>query len=155
LPQTPDEFPGEAIQESLLLEDEGLGLAVTPGQMRYSGGRFTMFDSVGEFDPRTGGGITEPQHEALDTLAHEIVEDSFDEVTYTGTRITNVTTWTDVTKTTKVREQQISYTLGRVSQIIDIQYDAAGVETYRVTEDITYAFPFGNRVASITRTRTP
>jgi hypothetical protein len=152
LPQTPDEFPGEAIQESLLLEDEGLGLAVTPGQMRYSGGRFTMFDSVGEFDPRTGGGITEPQHEALDTLAHDIVEDSFEEYAYSGNRVTNVTTWTDATKTTKIREEQFSYSGSRLTQSITIQYDASGVETYRVTEVITYQ---GNKIDDVTRTRTP
>lgn len=99
-----------------------------------------------------GGGITEPQHEALDTLAHDIVEDSYDEFIYTGNRVTQIITWTDITKTTKIREQQISYAGSRVTQVIDIQYDGAGVETYRVTEAYTYS---GSKVVDVTRTRTP
>ena len=97
-----------------------------------------------------GTGITEPQHEALDTLNHWISETSHDVVSYTGNKITNLTTWTDNTLTTKVREQQITYTGNKVTQTIEIQYNVSGVEIYRVVEAYTYS---GNNFASVTRTR--
>lgn len=81
-----------------------------------------------------GGGITEPQHEDLDTLAHCLVEDSFTErVPATGPKPTNIITWTDAGKTTKIREVAVTYTGPLPTTVAHIQYDAAGVETYRVT----------------------
>ena len=85
-------------------------------------------------------------------MAHDLVEDSYEELTYAGNRVVNSTAWTDVGKTQKIRETQISYTGNKVTQTIDIQYDAAGVELYRLTQVLTYN---GNRVADITTTRTP
>ncbi len=99
-----------------------------------------------------GGGITEPQHEALDTLAHDLVEDSFQDHTYVGGRLTNTTIWTDSGMTTKIREYQLTYTGSRVTTYVEIQYDGAGVELYRLTDTITYS---GNRVDTIATVRTP
>jgi hypothetical protein len=97
-----------------------------------------------------GSGLTPTQHENLDTLTHGLVDTGYDVVTYTANKITNLTTWTDNTLVTKVREQQISYIGNKVSQTIEIQYDASGVEVYRIQEDYTYT---GNNFANVTRTR--
>lgn len=101
----------------------------------------------------SSGGITEPEHEDLDTIAHNIVETSFDEVTYDSIgRPTNYTIYTDVTKTTKIRECILTYTGSRVTQFDEIQYNAAGTETYRIVEVPTYDGAT-TRILSITRTR--
>ena len=100
----------------------------------------------------TGSGLTESTHELLNTLTHDIAESSFDEAVYIGPRLVNLTQYTDATKTTKIREYQFTYTTGRITQAISIQYNNSGVETYRLTEVFTYN---GFRVESITRIRTP
>jgi len=95
------------------------------------------------------------EHEVLDTLVHDLAENSFEELTYSSGRVVNSTVWTDATKVTKIRETQIAYgggLFGRlVSEVIDIQYDAAGVELYRLTTTLTYTL---NRVQTISTVRT-
>jgi hypothetical protein len=81
-----------------------------------------------------GGGITEPQHELLDTLTHFINENSYWDATYTDDNITTFIIWTDSGKTKKIREWQITYDGDDlVTQVIAIQYDSAGVEKHRLT----------------------
>lgn len=106
-------------------------------------------------DLATGGaGLTPTTHRALDQLVHEISEDSFEELTYgAGNRVDNITVWTDVGKTIKIREEQYTYTGNNATTIVTIQYNAAGVvivgET--MTETLTYS---GNTLASLTRVMT-
>jgi len=54
MPSTPDRAPGESQEEGTLYSDEGVQAAVE-GEQRYTGGSFSMFDQLGEFDPRVGG----------------------------------------------------------------------------------------------------
>lgn len=74
MPRTPDRSPG------VLEEDEEIQLGANPGApavaggLRYDGTDFQFRDAAGTFNPRSGGGISEPQHEALDTLAHNLSE---------------------------------------------------------------------------------
>jgi hypothetical protein len=95
-------------------------------------------------------------HEDIDSLVHCLAEDAYTEPTYGGPggRINNITTWTDVTKTTKIRECQITYSGALVSQQVQIQYNAAGVEVQRITETIAY-IPGTSRVLSVTAVETP
>lgn len=101
----------------------------------------------------SGSGLTEPQHQALDTLTHQIDENSFDEVIRTNDRISQVITWTTPAKTLKIRE--VAFTrdgLGRVSQCTWTQYDGAGLIKETLTETLSRSC---GRVTSIDRTRTP
>jgi hypothetical protein len=150
VPLTPDRHPG------VLDEDEAIQLgpqAVAPsvnGELRYVTGVGFRFFEEGVNKGLTGTGITEGQHENLDTLTHWIAETGYEENTYSGSNLTNTTTWTSAAKLIKVREEQLTYSGNKVQQIVSIQYDAAGVETYRVTEVMTYS---GNKITSIARTR--
>jgi hypothetical protein len=109
----------------------------------------TVQTVLADFDTAiSGGGITEEQHEALDTLAHEIVETSFDEVLYTGSRATGYIVWTDASKTKKIREEEYIYTGGKITQMIYRQYDGTGVLKKTITEDYTYS---GSNVSTVTR----
>lgn len=99
----------------------------------------------------TGGGLTPESHRTLDQLVHWLDEDYYQEYTYWGSRVTNITIWTDSGKTTKIREFQYSYSSGKVSQEVIIQYNGSGVEVERLTLTYTYS---GSRVSNITTVRT-
>jgi hypothetical protein len=103
-------------------------------------------------DLSTGGGISEAQHEALDTLVHDIDETSYEEYVYSGSKVTSAITWTSAAKTLKIREEQYTYSGSKVSQAVTIQYDGAGIEVMRTTE--VYGFD-GSKVTSVTRTKVP
>ena len=94
----------------------------------------------------TGGGLTPSSHRALDQLVHEVAETSYTEVVETAGKVTAVIVWTDAGKTTKIREEEYTYTGGQVTTIVAKQYDGTGtlVETY--TETVTYS---GGKVQSI------
>ncbi len=83
------------------------------------------------------GGLTEGSHEVLDTLKHVIAESCHQQITRSSGRISNITLWTDSGETTKIRELQITRSSGRISELVEIQYDASGVEKMRVTGTIT------------------
>jgi len=97
------------------------------------------------------GYLNDIEHEILDTLTHEIVESSYDEVTYSGNKVSNYIVWETAAKLKKIREEQYSYGTGnRVSQVVTIQYDSSGSVKTTVTENYTYS---GNKVQNITRTK--
>ena len=86
-------------------------------------------------------------HRATDQLVHLIAENSYAEVERTGNQVDAVRTYTSVAKTTKIREEEYTYTGNQVTTIVTKQYDGAGllVETY--TETLTYT---GQNVDDIT-----
>ncbi len=122
--------------------------------MNYDGTSFVMRDALGNFNPRSGSsGITEAQHQALDTLVHAIDENSFDEVIRVNGLVMQVITWTSPAKTLKIREETLTRnSLGRITQYQAIQYDGVGAVKETLTE--TYTRVCG-RVVSVTRVRTP
>jgi hypothetical protein len=98
-----------------------------------------------------GGGIDAYEHRALDQLVHNLAENSFIEVIYSGNKVDSVIAWTDSGKTIKIREEQFVYDGNKIIQAITIQYNAFGVEVERLTEDFTYV---ANTVVSVTTTLT-
>jgi hypothetical protein len=152
-PNTPDRFPGPRQEDELQLtpQDPGTTPSATGGIV-YADGAFKLRDAVGDFDPRSGGGgITEAQHEVLDTLIHWISESNWQEFVRESGRVTSIIHWTDSGKTKKVRELLVTRSSGRVSQIDVIQYDGSGVERQRLTGVITRA---SGRISSVDWTRT-
>jgi len=152
MPQTPDRSPLPREEEKLHFTfDEGY-VADAPGDMVFNGTSFQLRDSAGAFDPRSGGsGITEAQHEALDTIVHDIDESSYDEVTYgSGNLVSTYIVWETAAKLKKIREEQYTYSGSKVSQSVTIQYDGTGAVKMTVTETYTYS---GSRVTSVTRTK--
>lgn len=98
-----------------------------------------------------GGGISEAEHEKLDTLVHDIDESSYDEVTYgSGNRVSTYIVWETAAKLKKIREEQYTYSGNNVSQSVTIQYDGTGAVKMTMTEVYTYS---GNKVTSVTRTQ--
>jgi hypothetical protein len=111
-----------------------------------AGGGYTLAELLAG-----GSGLTEEEHEDLDTLTHDIAEDSYDEVIRTGGRVSQIITWDSAAKTKKIREEITTRSGGLISQSDIIQYDDAGVESYRLTEVYTRT---GGIITAITRTRT-
>jgi hypothetical protein len=98
-----------------------------------------------------GSGITEAEHELLDTLVHDIDETSYDDVTYgIGSRVDSYIVWANVAKLLKIREEQYSYSGSKISQVVMTQYDGTGAVKMTITETYTYT---GSKITSITRTK--
>jgi len=91
-------------------------------------------------------GLSESDHKFLDTLLHNINEDSYTEFIYLDNSITDVIIWTNSNKTLKIREENYSYSGNKINQSIITQYDEFGniKETY--TEVYTYS---GNKISNI------
>jgi hypothetical protein len=150
MPTTPDRAPGPSKEERTDY-DVQIGVSTdAEGQVLYSDGGFKMRDSTGEFDPRSGGGLSEAQHEVLDTLVHALAETCYLEVTRSGGRVSNVTVWTDSGKTKKIRElTNIVRTGGRIDSYDVIQYDGVGAVKQTVSYAVTRT---AGRVSSVQMT---
>ena len=77
---------------------------------------------------------------------------SYEEYTYTGSLLTGRIIWTDNGKTQKIKEEVISYTANRTSQIVTDYYDGSGVKFKTVTEVLSYNNQNQNQLESIDRT---
>ena len=134
MPRTPDRFPGPREDEAVLLEDQAVDPA--PGEIRRVAGTLKAADAEGVFSLR---GLTATEHDALDTLVHRLTENAHLEIVRDGTgSVAASIYWTDATKTVKVREEILTRDgLGRVSQIEERQYDAAGAFKTSLTTVLT------------------
>jgi hypothetical protein len=138
--------------DEIILKESTLGDPTEVGGIRQVGGAFRMKDATGVFNPRSGGGgITEAEHELLDTLTHWVNETNWQEIVRSGGKVTNVINWETSDKLKKIRECVIARSGGKVSQLDAIQYDGSGVEKMRLTGVITRAT---GKVASIAWTKT-
>lgn len=102
----------------------------------------------------TGGGITEPQHQLLRTLVHEIDANSYDVVTRVNDRVMQIVTWDSPAMLLKIREVNVTRdTIGRVITHQAKQYDIFGALKETLTE--TVARTSCGRIATINRVRVP
>jgi hypothetical protein len=155
MPRTPDRFPGERLEESLVLETLLAGEEPPDqGGVRFVDGSFSLRDNLGLFNPRASSGISEATHQTLDTLVHEIAETCSTEVIYNpvGT-VASVIYWDSPSKILKIREELYTYTTKRqVGTATTVQYDSLGVEKQRLVESYTYLL--NGRVASVDTVKT-
>jgi len=144
----------ETVRDLLFLDPEPTGAPSNEGQVRKHNNDLVVYigGSVKSLTASSSG-ISEPDHEALDTLVHDINESSYDEITRSGRRVTKVTTWSDSSKVLKIREVDLSYTGSRLAQSITYQYDASGSVSQTLTETFSY-IGGSRRVSSITRVKT-
>ena len=86
-------------------------------------------------------------HDDLDDLTHNLAESYYEEFTYTGSKVSGIVVWTNISKVLKVRETLLSYSGSKVLQEVNIQYDALGAEKQRLTATYSYS---GSSISSIT-----
>lgn len=143
----------ETISDLILVDPEVPGDPTSEGQVRKSGNDIVAFiDGSVKSLTASSSGITESEHENLDTIVHDIAETSYDEVTYSGRRLMSTVTWDSASKITKVREVLLTYTGNRVTQVVTKQYDASGTLKNTLTETFSY-IGGSRRVSSIARTK--
>jgi hypothetical protein len=150
--RTPDRTPGPSIEEELQLEDTASDPSVI-GALSNNAGALKGKDSIGVFNLRSGTGISEGTHRNLDQLVHGIAEDSYEEYTYTGTRVDQITIWTDSGKTIKIRQEVFTYTGNKLTMLVTTHYDAVGVLISGETMTETYNYT-GNKLDNIGRVLT-
>ena len=146
---TPDRFDGPSEEEEIKLEDRTAdGNPTVNGAIRYVSGDIVAKLPSGVASLTTGSGLSTGQHEALDQLVHDIAEDSYEEVTYTGSRVDSIIVWTTAGKTQKIREELFTYTGTKVTLVVTKQYDGSGTLVKTMTETLSYT---GNKLDDITR----
>lgn len=136
---TPDRKPGPLVEdESVELTPQALS-PTADGEIRYVLGLGFRFFEEGVDVGLSGAGITEPQHENLDTLVHNLSETSYEEITRDGSgRTQDYTVWTTSGKTIKVRELNLTRDgSGRVSVIVLKQYDGTGTLVQTLTKTMS------------------
>lgn len=107
--------------------------------------------NVGRWIITTSGGLSPTEHEFLRTLTHEVVETTYTVVSRTLGLVTNVTVWMTPAMLLKHRSTDVFRTLGVVTQIVDRQFDTAGLLLYTLTHNISRT---GGQVTSISTART-
>ena len=151
MPVTPDRFPGVRKDEGLDIEPTSV--AASEGQIRYTGGRFSFYDSSGEYDPSAGGGgISEGQHEDLDTLAHALTETHNVTITRDGNNRIQTVLAEEVGGTDIRKLEILTRTNGKVATFRETQYLADGV-TIKRQLDVTVNRTAG-KVTSLNVVRT-
>ncbi len=152
MPVTPDRTPGPSLEEELQLSDEGTDPSVV-GAIVNNGGVLKGKDSIGVFDLRSGTGLSEANHRNVDQLVHEIAEDSFEEYTYSGSKVTDIVVWETAAKLKRIRDFAFTYTGSKVTTAVTRHYDAAGAIITGETMTETFAYS-GGQVSDITRVLT-
>ncbi len=134
---------GDANYPGTLDEKQQLGVASDTGELE-------LIPLSSALDA-SGGGISEGEHELLDTLTHSLAEDAFTEYGYTAGDLTSVIVWTSAAKTLKIRETALSYTGGNLTGVVVDQYNDSGVIVTTLTK--TFAYNAADDLESITVVR--
>lgn len=156
--RTPDAFPGERLEESILF-DSGSAFPISAGEMLYATGTISgsgfFFNEEGNV---RGLGIDAPTHEALRQLIH-LADGGGPFETFSGSvcdtgpiPFPTASIWyTDSTRTKKIVEQNVVYNPNKTfSQVQWKVYAVDGVSVIATSIDaITYSSIF-----ETSRTRT-
>lgn len=148
MPKTPDRTPGAADEEATFYEPTSPASAV--GEVRFTGTRFSMYDSTGEFDPN-GDGVNEAEHKALRDLIHFVdhgpadgwASGSYKESVYSGVTLTNETWWESNSKIKKIVQLDVTYSGVFPSTEVWKMYDTDGSSVLvTLTDAISYSGAF-------------
>jgi hypothetical protein len=140
----------ERVADLFFVDTTADGNPAEEGLVRYVSGDLVAFLGGVVKSLTTGSGLSEGAHRALDQLIHGIAENSFEEITYTGNKVTAIIVWTTAGKTTKIREELFTYTGNQATTIVTKQYDVAGalIVGETMTETLSYT---GTKIDDITR----
>ena len=158
--KTPDRFPGTREEDELQLLDQYGVMPDVEGGVVYSDGSFYFKDAYGEFNPRSGGGISESQHKSLRQLIHFIdggpalgfLSGAYREMLPAASPfITQIIWWESAAKLKKILEKNLTLNAQKNPTTIEWKmYDTDGstvIET--VVDTISYSTVF-----ELSRTRT-
>jgi hypothetical protein len=139
---------GRADTELLKTFDEyfpGRGLIIAgSGIIVTTGTNFVEIASSG--GGTTGSGISLEEHETIDSMVHNLAENSTTEIIRSGGKVTNVNVRTVPVVGTLIRSTAITRSGGKVTQVVENQHDASGVIIQTLTSTINRV---GGKVDSI------
>lgn len=148
MPRTPDEFPGERIDESVLFIS-GTFVPAQNGEMAYvSGSGFKFYE---EGVVKSLGGLSIFEHENLNSLAHDPALNSFDDILYDNVGLLTMSIWTDSTRTQLLQHYNVVRLPNRLVQSVTSSAYFSGSLNARLIETVTY--DSRKRITSITRSR--
>jgi hypothetical protein len=151
---TTDDFPGPNIAEELQLEDRTTdGNPTVTGAVRFVNDDVVVKLSSGvvSMTESAGGGITETQHEALDTVTHNLTETHNVVVTRSSGKISEILA--ETTGGTDIRKTEIlTRSSGKVATFRVTHYESDG-STVKRQLDYTVNRS-GGQVTSINVVRT-
>lgn len=153
MPKTSQRFAGPLFEEEILLDDRtGLPSPTLPGTIRRQDGVVYIVDSLGAYDPRSGGGISDAEHKTRRHLVHfgvngpaeGFVSGAYKE-TVGGLFPTSVIWYVDNTKVDKIVEKTIERSAGPATMVAPTPivwkiYDVDGSTVLAtVTDNITWS----------------
>jgi len=154
MPVTPDRAPGPSSEEELQLEDQGFG--ATPsvvGGIIQADGVILGRDVTGVYDLRSGSGLSEAGHEALDTLTHGLSETHDVLVTRTSGKVSEVLAEVPAPDGTNIRKFEVlTRSGGQVATYRVTQYESDGTTVKRQLDATVNRS--GGKVTSVNVTRT-
>lgn len=133
------------VDEGVRFASSGVAIGSGPDDPSLSGVVAAVGDywyrTNGEIWRKTGAGDTAwtQWHPALDQLVHSIAETSYEKLTYSGSKVTNRTYWTDSGMTVKIREYAYTYSGQKIATETITQYDGAGSAVLTLTGTYTYS----------------
>ncbi len=99
----------------------------------------TQPPAVVTIDAESTPNVSLGQHDALDSLAHELAESCVTDYEYDGDgNITRVVTWASAARAVKVRERLFAYSGGLLATSTTTQHDAAGAVIATLAQAFTY-----------------
>jgi len=132
--KTPDRFPGPREEDEIQLSPGTISPTIN-GEFLYKTDSGFEFYNEGEVKQL---GLSEVEHHTIDSIVHNVAEDSYTEIVYVSGKISSETVYVDDTKAVKIRETSITYDGTKISQTVTIQYDGTGSPEETYTEDYTY-----------------
>ena len=95
----------------------------------------------------SGSGISLQEHELIDSLVHNLSEDTYQEILRDGAgRVSAVNIYTSVGGTLVRSTAVARNSAGQVNQTVDKQYDGSGTLIQQLTTDVTRS---GGQVVSL------
>ncbi len=134
--RTPNREHGDLIIESMQIEPTSPS-PQPAGSIRYINDSFLAKDALGTYDPRYGN-LPEAEHEQLDSLTHNLAENTYEEVTRVNNRLESVVIWESSARTRRIRDTVITRDANQMIQSYVVhQYDAQGAVRQTLTHTIS------------------
>lgn len=93
--------------------------------------------------PALGGNTSTPtpsDHETIDTLVHNLAENAWDELIYTGKDLTSLTVWTSPSKLLRIRDSTFTYTGKNLTGVVTRQFASDGITVaFTLTKTLVYS----------------
>jgi hypothetical protein len=146
--RTPDEFPGERIDD-LVLIDSGTYVPSINGEFAYVSGSGFRFMDEGVLKGLSG--LSQNEHEYLNTLTHDPAWNSFDDVLYGTYGMVTMSVWADQTRTNLMQHYEVEYNNSRLMSVLTSSVYISGSLVAQMTETPTY--DSRKRIINIVRNR--